>query len=148
MWQPVSRTRSAVPWVLAVALALGCGGRAAHEGGGFPERDVLTREDIARTHAVTAYDAVQRLRSHWLRMRGSTQMPASATGAQFQEPEVQVYLDEQRLGNVDNLQRIEAEVVEYIRFVEPAEASSRWGPGNGAGVIFVSTRPMGQNPRG
>lgn len=145
MRQSVSRIGFVTPWVVAVALAVGCAGHR-HEGGAAPSREIITREDIERTHAVNAYDAVERLRSHWLRQRGTTQLPAAQGGAQFQEAEIQVYLDDQRLGNLENLRRIEITAVQYIRFVQPAEASSRWGFGHGAGAILVSTRPLTENP--
>ena len=83
MRQSVSRIGFVTPWVVAVALAVGCAGHR-HEGGAAPSREIITREDIERTHAVNAYDAVERLRSHWLRQRGTTQLPA-AQGAGEQE---------------------------------------------------------------
>ena len=145
MRQAVSKLGLVAVWVAAAALAGACAGHR-RDGGAAPSREIITREDIERTHAVNAYEAVERLRSHWLRPRGTTQMPAAQGGVQFQEPEIQVYLDDQRLGNLENLRRIEIAAVQYIRFVQPAEASSRWGFGHGAGAILASTRPLTENP--
>ncbi len=135
----MSRQLGNLALTLSVALTVACGGRTRAASGPFPARDVITREEIGRTHAVNALEAVERLRGHWLRQKGTTQLPGKG---QFQEAEIQVYLDEQRLGTIDNLQRIEIAVVEYIRFVPPAEASARWGFGHGAGAIVVSTHPL------
>ena len=138
MLHPILR----IALVLAVGVTVACGGRVVKAPGTFDSRYLITREDIEKTHAVNAYDAVERLRSHWLRVRGTTQMPAPAGGVQFEEAQVLVYIDDQKFGPVESLKRIEIAAVEYIRFYGPAEASSRWGFGHGGGVIFVSTRPM------
>lgn len=135
--------------LLALTLAAGaaCASRGA-EGGDrqVTSRQVLTREQVTRTRATNAFEAVQRLRSHWLQLRGSTQMPTQPGGIQVQENQVLVYLDGQRLGTVEQLRAIEIAAVEYIRFVPPAEASARWGFNHGGGVIYVSTRP-GAEPK-
>ncbi len=138
----IAAWRAVLVLPLALTVCASCAKRATQQTGTFPSRDVITRADIARTHAQNAYDAVERLHGQWLRERGTSQMPASGAGPQFEEAQVQVYLDGQRMGTVDNLRRIEVAAVEYIQFIPPAEASSRWGFGHGAGVIFVSTRPM------
>lgn len=128
--------------LVLAALTLGaCAGGAAGSRKTVTSRDVLTREQIDQTHAVNAYDAVMQLRSVWLRQRGSTQMPASAGGGQFQENPIWVYLDDQRLGDIGTLRTIEAAVIHAIRFYPPAEAAARWGFNHGGGVISVHTRP-------
>ncbi len=132
---------SKIGLVLAAGLAAGCAGRVVKAPAAFDARQTITREEIEKTHAVNAYEAVERLRSNWLRLKGTTQLP-SAGGSQFEEAPVLVYIDDQRYGDVETLKRIEIAAVEYIRFYKPAEASARWGFDHGGGVIFVSTRPM------
>lgn len=130
--------------VLAFALSFAgaCASRSAEDTGrSVTSRQVLTREQIANTHAINAYDAVQRLRSQWLQLRGSTQMPSQPGGTQFQENQVVVYMDNQKLGTVEQLRAIEIAAVQYIRYFPPAEASARWGFNHGGGAIYVSTRP-------
>jgi hypothetical protein len=53
---------------------------------------------------------------------------------------VQVYLDDARLGGVDELKRIPIHHVAYIRYFDGLAASARWGLDHGQGVIYVSTR--------
>lgn len=125
--------------ILAVLVAGACASSGARSGGSPAGRDVLTAEQIAKARATNAYEAVQRLRSNWMRMRGTTQMPGTL---QVQENPVRVYLDDQLLGNLEQLHRIEIGMVEYIRHFSPAEATARWGFNHGAGAIYVSTRPM------
>ena len=110
----------------------------------FIARDVLTPNQIERVRATNAYDAVERLRSNWLRLRGTTQVPPSQGGLYVRENPILVYLDSQKLGGVEQLRTIEIAAVEYIRYYAPADASARWGFNHGGGVIFVSTMPRAQ----
>jgi hypothetical protein len=126
--------------VFAALLAAGCAGRRDNSPPPI-SREVLTRAQIDEAHATNAYEAVERLRSRWLRQRGTTQMPATGGGPQFRENPIAVYLDDQRLGTLEALRTIEVAAIRYIRFFPPVEAAARWGFNHGGGVIFVSTRP-------
>lgn len=127
---------------LATLLASACATAPTDRDQEFRSRNLLTAEQIADVRARDAYEAVERLKSQWLRPRGRSQMPAAAGVPQFEENLVMVYLDDQRLGGVENLRRIEIAVIEYIRYLPPAEAAARWGFNNGGGAIFVSTQPL------
>ena len=128
--------------LLAVSLVAACAsGGSERNAGQVTSRNILTRDQIESTRSINAFDAVQKLRSNWMRLRGSTQMPATGAGPQFSENQVLVYLDNQRLGTVDALRQIEIAAVQYIQFFPPAEAAARWGFNHGGGVIYVSTRP-------
>jgi hypothetical protein len=111
-----------------------CGGDPSPGGPASPvDRNVLTQEDFATGDFSNAYHVVEVLRSNWLRARG----PDS-----FRSPtEVQVYLDDARLGGVEELRRIPINHVVYIRYFDGIAASARWGLDHGQGVIFVSTHP-------
>lgn len=99
------------------------------------DRNLLTYEQIQETNRQNAYDVVESLRSNWLRARG----PTSLTGP---NAEVQVYLDDTRLGSVQNLRAISVSQVMYIRWYDGIAATGRWGLDHGAGVIYVSTRRL------
>jgi hypothetical protein len=138
-------TRSLRPVLLPLLLALlgACAtGGGPHERSAVRSRDVLTREEIERVHATNAYEAVQRLRSAWLRTRGSAQLPSQGGAAQFEDNPVQAYLNDERLGDVTALQTVEVGVIRYIRHYSATEASARWGLNHTGGAIQVSTRPM------
>ncbi len=128
--------------LLVVSLVGGCASSgAARAGKTITSRDVLTREQIDRVRATNAYEAVERLRSNWMRVP-PTQMPSQGGAPQVQQNPVLVYLDGYRLGDVGTLRGIEIAAVQYIRYYPPAEASARWGFNHGGGVIYVSTRPL------
>ena len=129
--------------VLASALlTAGCATGGTPSDGEFSSRHLLTLEQITAVRATNAYDAVERLKSSWLRPVGRSQMPGAPGVPQFEENPVMVYLDDQRLGGVDQLRGIEIAAVQYIRYYSPSEASSRWGLNHAGGAIYVSTRPL------
>lgn len=107
----------------------------ASAGGQSPrtDRNLLTYEQIQETNKQNVYDVVESLRSNWLRTRGPTSL-------QGPNAEVQVYLDDTRMGSVTNLRAISTAPVRYIRWFDGIAATGRWGLDHGAGVIYVSTR--------
>lgn len=122
--------------ISAVALTAACrsgGGRSgASTSGG--RSDVITALEIGRTNYSNLYDVVQALRSRWLLTRG----PTTILGPQG---EVQVHLDDVRLGGVQSLRNLSPVGVAYIQWFDPTTAAQRWGLGYGQGAIYVSTRP-------
>lgn len=125
--------------VLGVASA--CSSTEPRPDREFHSPDLLTREQIEEVRANNAYEVVQRLKSHWLQPRGRSQMPSAPGTPQFEENPVLVYMDGQRMGTVQQLQRIEITLIDHIRYFSPSEASARWGFNHGGGVIEVLTRP-------
>ena len=98
-----------------------------------PDRNLLTREQLRETGHSNALEAVEALRSNWLRPKG----PDS-----FSTPtQVQVYVDNNQLGGVESLRGIATIQISYIRYYDGVTASGRWGLGHGQGVIYVSTSP-------
>lgn len=96
--------------------------------------DVITEEELRRGSFTNLYDAVQTLRSRWLNTRG----PDTLIGRQG---EIQVHVDETRLGGVSVLRSIPPVGVTHIQWYSPTDAAARWGLDHGNGAIVVSTRP-------
>ena len=134
--RPMLARRIAYVLISAVAFAIACrsaGGRSgASKFGG--RADVITDVEIGRTNYSNLYDVVQALRSRWLLSRG----PDTILGPQG---EVQVHLDDARLGGVQSLRNLSPVGVAYIQWFDPISAAQRWGLGYGQGAIYVSTRP-------
>jgi hypothetical protein len=95
--------------------------------------DLLTAEEMRASQWRNAYDAVSSLRARWLQPRG----PDTIIG---KPGEVQVHLDDVRVGGVDTLREIPVIEIAYIQFFDPATASARWGLDHSHGAIYVSTR--------
>lgn len=125
-------------WAI-LATAGGCALHRPEEADRRSDRSILTQQQIAAQHYNTVYDAVEALRSNWLRTRGTDS---------FQNPsEVQVYLDNTLLGGTDKLREIAAKDVTFIKYFDGVAATARWGVGHAAGVIYLSTHPMTSDPQ-
>lgn len=126
--------RLAPRWFAAslVALATACAAQSSGRNSGRTDASLITRDQIAAVHSLSAYEIVEALHSNWLRPHG----PDS-----FQNPSVVlVYLDDARLGGVETLRAISPPTIAWIRFYDGVTAQARWGVGHAAGVIFVATQ--------
>jgi hypothetical protein len=103
------------------------------------DRERITREQIEKNHFTTAYEAVESLRSNWLRPKGADSFVTPT--------QVVVYLNANRLGGVDALKNIDVQTITLIQHFDGLTASARWGVGHGQGVILVTTLvPPPENP--
>src|SRR2546430_1088385 len=130
----MTRLRHLLRWAAILAATSGCAAHSPRDRAPAPaaDRNLLTQEDLREYRFATVFDAIEALRSHWLRERG----PDS-----FSTPgHVQVYLDDSRLGGVEALRTLPLTNVLYIRHVNGVDAAARWGLDHGQGVILVSTR--------
>ena len=74
------------------------------------------------------------LRPRWLVLR-----PSSVIGEPPQQT-LPVYLDDFRLGDVDDLRGLSVQRIQSIRLISATIATARWGVGNSRGAIQVVTR--------
>lgn len=123
---------------LALVLSAGCFHQSSAAAPATTDHSVITRDEIAANHFVTAYDVVEGTHQSWFQTRGPDSF-ASPT-------QVIVYLDGVRLGGIAALRNIPAGDVAYIRHYNGIDATARWGLDHGAGVIFVATRLGSSNP--
>lgn len=126
-----SRTISAALPLLLLLAACAGGRSGSGDTGRFRDRSVLTHEQLNEVGYNDAYQAIEALRSHWLRTRG----PASPHGP----GQVAVYLNNTRLGGVEALRGISTQEIVYVRFYDAVSAAGRWGRDVTHGVIYVST---------
>ena len=117
---------------LAVLLLLGCAvHRAERPTAG--ESNIITTAEIEHSEYHTLYDLIEAKRGLWLRSRGRSTINGQAA-------EIQVHLDDLRLGGVSVLKTLTLDGIKSIRFVDPVAASARWGFGYGEGAIAISSR--------
>ena len=113
------------------------------------DRTRIARAEIAGSDAADAYELVASLRPEWLRSRGvqswaeSTRGTADEDGAVVQpgRDRILVYMDDRRLGGVDELRSIAPSDLDHLEFIGPREATYRYGSGHTHGVILLSTAP-------
>ncbi len=153
----MNRMRTGV-LALALAATAGCASGGAAAGGtsagaaadsgaaAQPARtrrdlSVITVDEIQRSGAMNAYEAVERLRPLWLRSRRERTRGAPTS--------IVVYLNGSKLGSTDMLRRLEVIPVTSIRYLDAAAATSL--PGLGSlrveGAIMVYTAERGPEGR-
>lgn len=123
---------------LLVAVGVGAAGCASAGGPGQRQDDqrTLTVEEMQASGYQDAFSAVQALRPQWLFMRGTTSINSPET--------IKVYLDNSRMGGVDQLRQVPVRSIASIRYMDALEATNRWGLDHGLGAILVFTRKEGR----
>lgn len=120
----------------ALALVLATAGCVSSGAARSPKRDryLITSDEIARSNASTALEAVERLRPAFLTTRGPTsiQNPSPPTPI--------IYLDGIRYGATPILATIPALGIATIEYLPPIEAGMRFGLGHDGGAILVATK--------
>ena len=123
------------PVVLALFLtSCASGGTGSSRGSG----NTLTAEEIAEVNALTAYEAVQLARPRWLTPRTLRAGQTPSMGTDRAGPVV--YLDGVRVGTLDELRRLRADRVALMEYINPSDATNRFGTNHDAGAILVTTR--------
>lgn len=98
------------------------------------DRYRISRAQIEALPPTTAFEAVRRYHRDWLTGRSAT----ATTPTGRMNPEV--FLDGRHYGPLDVLHQIGTEAIEEIRFIAPADATTRFGTGYPAGIIEIVSR--------
>lgn len=112
-----------------------------------PARNILSSADIAKFgQNGTVYDLVFALRKQWLHTRGvelseTPGVSMSETGGRVTSaaPTLVAYLDNARLGDLEQLRTLPLTGVVAVRYYDAAQATQRFGAGHRHGVIQVIT---------
>lgn len=126
-------------YLVAVAAILACAPASGTSGSlGAPEgsrrANLLTSSEIvaAKADNGNVYDAVARLRPHWLSSHGPTSFVTGGTEFAI------VFIDGQRHGDLNSLRGLQASEIEDIRYYNSTEAGGKFGlRGGTSGVIEV-----------
>jgi hypothetical protein len=124
-------------------ITLGCAppSAASRAAAQRPLHEIPTTEiDAEASRYATAYDMVRALRPNMLATRGFTRAPQSRSAMWESNPEIKVYLDGFRYGGVESLRTISAGTVMEVRWLSAVDATIRFGTGNTAGAIAVTSR--------
>lgn len=105
----------------------------------------ITRAEISDGQFQDGLSAVRRLRPQWLRTsRAPTSFRDTIQDVQGNimpgPSRIQVWMDNSRIGVLDDLGRIRAEDIEEIEWISGSQAAVRFGTGTEEGVILVSSR--------
>ncbi len=135
-------------FVSLAALACAAAAGAQNPGNVKKNSNQIVREELQGTSAANAYELVQALRPQWLRERGQETIRTQkvdrpglrgsiVAGTAMDEPDILVYINDSRFGNVDALRDIPVTGLGSLEFVSPSKATLRWGSGHSKGVIVV-----------
>ena len=122
-----STLRSLLLLSSAAVLAAGC---ASTGGGARSTHNVVTVQDLEREANRNLYEALMVVRPAFLRSRGTA-------GTATESVPIQVYVDGIRMEGVDHLRRISASTVREVRYLDPQQAASRFGPNHNNGALLV-----------
>ncbi len=132
-----------LPETIAVyALVVAIAACASSGAGGVSTRtspDKISRSEIAASSATNAYELISRLRPNWLRP------PATATigGGVVRSQAILVYLNSQRLEDLNALKTISVEGLESATWIDASRVQtvlSEVPSGPVAGAIVLKTR--------
>lgn len=133
------RTGRGVVWggVVAAVMAAGCfsgrGARPLESGGHY----LITQSELDAVAAGSMYDAVLKLRPHFLKNRSVT-----AHGRRAGAP-LMLYVNGERMESLDDLRRFTPSEVLEVRFYEPQLANTYFARYNNAGgAIAIRLRKL------
>lgn len=127
--------RRALTLVAAVCMVVGGCSSAGRQRNAPAARNVITADEIARVNATNAFEAIQRLQPRMLaKQRGPSSINLE------NQSRVLVYVDGTRFGGIENLSLIQANSILKIEFLSASEATFRYGTGNSAGAIEITSR--------
>jgi hypothetical protein len=111
------------------------------------DRNRISAEEIQAATAQDAHQLVQRLRPHWLRMRGRSslqtreaEMPGGGTGQVLAPREIIVYLNGGRYGTHESLRSLHLDGITDMEYMDGPSATQRFGTGHPHGAILVTIR--------
>ena len=108
----------------------------------------LGEAEIRASDARNAYELIYFTRMQWLIPRGTNSIAEGARGEAHGNFEITVtpgrdkiivYMDDVRLGGVEAMRDVPAELLTSARFLDAREATLRYGGGHAHGVIALST---------
>jgi hypothetical protein len=102
-----------------------------------PRKDpnVITGDELAARSTLTARQAIEQLRPQFLRTRGTTTLGNAQT-----KDEIWVYVDGTKMGDLHVLNNIGVHEIREIRYLNPSEATNRYGTGHVQGAIVITRK--------
>jgi len=141
MLTPIRRTVRNRPTAFRLGATAACIVLASCASGGSGGNNspgpynVLTASQLRDTSTQSVYDAIRRLRPQWLRVRGRTSINAVGPDEPI------VYVDGARYGSLNDLGRMDVNQVTRAEFVDPLEATTRFGINHTGGAILIFLGP-------
>lgn len=100
------------------------------------DRYVITEEEIEGSKATNAYELIRERRPEFLRAQGPKTMARGVRATTLPA----VYMNGMLMGEARELTRISIEAIKEIRYLNEVDAQQKFGLGNVAGAIVVTTK--------
>ena len=120
----MTRAARSLPILVLCLLLSAC---AAGTAGGSTGGDTISMDELATVSNLSLYDAVQRLRPRWLQARAGQPLP-------------RIMMNGSQLGGVEVLRGMQATDVTSVRYLDSADATTRYGTGYTGGAIELESR--------
>jgi len=132
------RWRIALTLGTVLSVAVGCASTRSATPSFDP--DVITTDQIARSKATNAYELIATISPKMFTAHGAATTRGDQPPTEGRQAlPVVVYVDNARVGPIDQLKTIGKIDVKEIRYLSPRVATDRWGEGHPGGVIYVTT---------
>jgi len=132
------RWRSVLTLGIVASCAAGCA--ATQSAIPLTDPDVITTDQIVKSKATNAYDVIATISPKMFIAHGAatTRGDQPSTVGRQALPVV-VYIDNVKVGPIDELKTLGKVDVKEIRYLSPRVATDRWGQNHAGGVIYVTT---------
>jgi hypothetical protein len=97
--------------------------------------NVITEAELSTRTTLTARQAIEQLRPQFLRTRGTTTLGNAQTA-----DVIWVYVDGTRMGTLEVLNNVGVHEIREIRYLNPSEATNRYGTGHVQGAILITRK--------
>ena len=135
----MSRLRIIAVAAFGLLLAAGACATGTTGGGTRSQSDVITLEEIEQATVHDAYEIVRQYRPRWLRGRGPQTFTADVRNTTTPGyPKVKV--DNLPPMDLESLRDIRVVEIAEIRYMNPRDATLRYGTGFSGGIIQVITK--------
>jgi hypothetical protein len=125
---------------LGLAMSLGAGCATTQTNTPKMDPDVITQDQIVRSKATNAYDLIATISPKMFTAHGAATTRGDQPTTQGRQAlPVVVYVDNVKVGPVEDLKAIGKVDLKEIRYLSPRVATDRWGEGHPGGVIYVTT---------
>jgi len=127
--------RTFYPFALIAVVACTAGGPGTSQGIPAQDRNYITNAELLSLPSSSLYDAVEKLRPHFLRSHG-----ASSLGGGSGDDFATVYLDGRPYGDINSLRSLVPAQISGVRYYDAISAQQKFGITKGSGVIDVAVK--------
>lgn len=125
--------------LITLTLLLFVGACATGNSSTRRNRDIITANEIEGVNVYNAWDLVQQLRPNWLRPRGIQTFATDVSNTNT-SGYARIMVDDLPPRDLESLRDIRVVSILEVRYINPRDATLRYGTGYSGGLIKVITK--------